>query len=162
MSLFVGRRNPRLKDLGLTRAWEASWPSAPLDLSPRWLGRGRSWRDAGGRIEAWHHAAAEASGLPSAKRRLITTAVVASWLPGEARRACASEGGRAVAARWRRGPWWIRIPDAEVIGRFARPWPTLLKSNRAQPVRINFRSILPRPFFGGRRLSAASAAWNNT
>lgn len=97
-----------------------------LDLSPQMLAVARV-RDADGRIAAWHHAAAEASGLPEASFDLLTLQYVCHELPAAATRAVLAE-----AARLLRPGGVIALvdqdPESAVIRRLPAPIGTLLKS----------------------------------
>jgi SAM-dependent methyltransferase len=97
-----------------------------LDLSPQMLAVARV-RDPEGRIAAWHHAAAEATGLEGGAYDLITLQFVCHELPAEATRAVLRE-----AARLLRPGGVIALvdqdPDSEVIRRLPAPIATLLKS----------------------------------
>ena len=97
-----------------------------LDLSPQMLAVARV-RDADGRIAAWHHAAAEATGLEAAAYDLITLQFVCHELPAAATRAVLRE-----AARLLRPGGVIALvdqdPDSAVIRRLPAPIATLLKS----------------------------------
>jgi SAM-dependent methyltransferase len=75
----------------------------------------------------WHHAAAEATGLPSAAYDLITLQFVCHELPAEATRAVLQEAARLL----RPGGVIAQVdqdPDSEVIRRLPAPIATLLKS----------------------------------
>ncbi|MFM1800199.1 MAG: hypothetical protein RLZZ117_2477 [Cyanobacteriota bacterium] len=75
----------------------------------------------------WHHAAAEATGLPSAAYDLITLQFVCHELPAEATRAVLREAARLL----RPGGVIAQVdqdPDSEVIRRLPAPIATLLKS----------------------------------
>ncbi len=97
-----------------------------LDLSPQMLAVARV-RDSQGRIRRWHHAAAEASGLPAASVDLITLQFVCHELPASATRAVLRE-----AARLLRPGGVVALvdqdPDSAVIRRLPAPIATLLKS----------------------------------
>jgi SAM-dependent methyltransferase len=97
-----------------------------LDLSPQMLAVARV-RDPEGRIAAWHHAAAEDSGLEGGAYDLITLQFVCHELPADATRAVLRE-----AARLLRPCGVIGLvdqdPDSEVIRRLPAPIATLLKS----------------------------------
>jgi ubiquinone/menaquinone biosynthesis C-methylase UbiE len=97
-----------------------------LDLSPQMLAVARA-RDPEGRIRGWHHAAAEASGLPAAAFDLITLQFVCHELPADATRAVLAE-----AARLLRPGGVVALvdqdPDSAVIRRLPAPIATLLKS----------------------------------
>jgi len=97
-----------------------------LDLSAQMLAVAKV-RDSDRRIAAWHHAAAEASGLDAASYDLITLQFVFHELPGETSRAVLRE-----AARLLRPGGVIALvdqdPDSEVIRRLPAPIATLLKS----------------------------------
>ena len=97
-----------------------------LDLSPQMLAVARV-RDRDSRIAAWHHAAAEATGLPPASVDLITLQFVCHELPAEATRAVLAE-----AARLLRPGGVIALvdqdPESAVIRRLPAPIATLLKS----------------------------------
>lgn len=97
-----------------------------LDLSPEMLAVARV-RDASQEIHTWHHAAAEATGLPDACVDLITLQFVCHELPAHATRAVLAE-----AARLLRSPGVIALvdqdPGSAVIRRLPAPIATLLKS----------------------------------
>jgi ubiquinone/menaquinone biosynthesis C-methylase UbiE len=97
-----------------------------LDLSPQMLAVARV-RDAQGCIAAWHHAAAESTGLPAAGFDLITLQYVCHELPAHASRAVLAE-----AARLLRPGGVIALvdqdPQSAVIRRLPAPIGTLLKS----------------------------------
>ncbi len=97
-----------------------------LDLSPQMLAVARV-RDAQGRIAAWHHAAAEATGLPAQSFDLVTLQYVCHELPASATRAVLAE-----AARLLRPGGVIALvdqdPESAVIRRLPAPIGTLLKS----------------------------------
>ena len=97
-----------------------------LDLSPEMLAVARV-RDAERRIQAWHHAPAEATGLPSAAFDLVTLQFVCHELPQSATRAVLAE-----AARLLRPGGVIALvdqdPGSAVIRRLPAPIATLLKS----------------------------------
>jgi SAM-dependent methyltransferase len=97
-----------------------------LDLSPQMLAVAKV-RDAGGAIAAWHHAAAEASGLPAAGFDLVTLQFVCHELPADATCAVLRE-----AARLLRPGGVIALvdqdPGSETIRRLPAPIATLLKS----------------------------------
>ncbi len=97
-----------------------------LDLSPQMLAVARV-RDSEGRIAAWHHAAAEATGLPAASYDLITLQFVCHELPATATRAVLAEAARLL----RPGGVLALVdqdPDSAVIRRLPAPIATLLKS----------------------------------
>ncbi len=97
-----------------------------LDLSPQMLAVARV-RDPEGRIAAWHHAAAEATGLAAGGYDLITLQFVCHELPAEATRAVLREAFRLL----RPGGVVALVdqdPDSEVIRRLPAPIATLLKS----------------------------------
>jgi SAM-dependent methyltransferase len=97
-----------------------------LDLSPQMLAVARA-RDPEGRIRAWHHATAEASGLPAATFDLITLQFVCHELPADATRAVLVETARLL----RPGGVVALVdqdPESEVIRRLPAPIATLLKS----------------------------------
>lgn len=103
-----------------------------LDLSPQMLAVARA-REAerpageGSPITRWHHAAAEATGLPSGAYDLITLQFVCHELPAEATRAVLAEAHRLL----RPGGVIAQVdqdPDSEVIRRLPAPIATLLKS----------------------------------
>ncbi|MDM7953933.1 MAG: class I SAM-dependent methyltransferase [Cyanobium sp. CZS 25K] len=97
-----------------------------LDLSPQMLAVARV-RDPEGRIRAWHHAAAEATGLPAADFDLITLQFVCHELPASATRAVLAEADRLL----RPGGVVALVdqdPDSDVIRRLPAPIATLLKS----------------------------------
>jgi ubiquinone/menaquinone biosynthesis C-methylase UbiE len=97
-----------------------------LDLSPQMLAVARV-RDPQGRIEAWHHAAAEATGLPAAGFDLITLQFVCHELPAGATRAVLAEAARLL----RPGGVLAMVdqdPQSETIRSMPAPLATLLKS----------------------------------
>jgi ubiquinone/menaquinone biosynthesis C-methylase UbiE len=97
-----------------------------LDLSPQMLAVARV-RDAGGRIHAWHHATAEATGLPDACCDLITLQFLCHELPADATRAVLREAARLL----RPGGVLAQVdqdPDSAVIRAMPAPLATLLKS----------------------------------
>lgn len=97
-----------------------------LDLSPQMLAVAKV-RDTAGLIQAWHHAAAEATGLPSASQDLITLQFVCHELPQEATRAVLAEAFRLL----RPGGVIALVdqdPESAVIRRLPAPIATLLKS----------------------------------
>ena len=111
-----------------------------LDLSPEMLAVARV-RDDGGRIRAWHHAAAEASGLPAASFDLITLQFVCHELPSDATRAILREMARLL----RPGGVLALVdqdPDSAVIRRLPAPIATLLKSTEPY-LEAYFRLDLP-------------------
>jgi len=97
-----------------------------LDLAPHMLAVARV-RDPQGRIAAWHHSPAEATGLPAGSYDLITLQFVCHELPADATRAVLHE-----AARLLRPGGVVALvdqdPDSEVIRRLPAPIATLLKS----------------------------------
>lgn len=97
-----------------------------LDLSPEMLAVARV-RDSAGRIHAWHHAAAETTGLADASFDLITLQFVCHELPQSATRAVLAE-----ACRLLRPGGVIALvdqdPGSAVIRRLPAPIATLLKS----------------------------------
>lgn len=97
-----------------------------LDLSPHMLAVARV-RDRDGCIHAWHHAAAEATGLPAQSVDLITLQFVCHELPGAATLAVLQE-----AARLLRPGGVVALvdqdPDSAVIRSLPAPIATLLKS----------------------------------
>ncbi len=97
-----------------------------LDLSPEMLAVARV-RDGQRRIQAWHHAPAEATGLPAASVDLVTLQFVCHELPQSATRAVLAE-----AARLLRPGGVIALvdqdPGSAVIRRLPAPIATLLKS----------------------------------
>lgn len=98
--------------------------SAPL--SPAMLAVARV-RDSGSRIQAWHHAAAEDTGLADASFDLVTLQFVCHELPQAATRAVLAE----VARLLRPGGVIALVdqdPDSAVIRRLPAPIATLLKS----------------------------------
>jgi len=133
-SVGVGTRT--LKDWLEARQGEAVVVEG-LDLSPPMLAVARA-REAeragapgsiaeGSPITVWHHAAAEATGLPSGAYDLITLQFVCHELPGEATRAVLAEAARLL----RPGGVIVQVdqdPDSEVIRRLPAPIATLLKS----------------------------------
>jgi len=112
-----------------------------LDLSPQMLAVARV-RDDRGRIAAWHHAAAEATGLESGVFDLITLQFVCHELPGAATCAVLRE-----AARLLRPGGVIAVvdqdPDSEVIRRLPAPIATLLKST--EPYLEEYLCAAPPP-----------------
>nr|WP_225867125.1 class I SAM-dependent methyltransferase [Cyanobium sp. PCC 7001] len=97
-----------------------------VDLSPHMLAVARV-RDADGEIVAWHHAAAEATGLPDASVDLITLQFVCHELPAAATAAVLRESARLL----RPGGVIALVdqdPDSAVIRRLPAPIATLLKS----------------------------------
>ena len=108
-----------------------------LDLSPQMLAVARareleralateSGSDATA-ITAWHHAAAEATGLPGGAYDLITLQFVCHELPAQATQAVFAEAARLL----RPGGVIAQVdqdPDSEVIRRLPAPIATLLKS----------------------------------
>jgi len=97
-----------------------------LDLSPQMLAVARV-RDPEGRIAAWHHAAAESTGLEGDAYDLITLQFVCHELPAGATRAVLREAARLLH------PGGVialvdQDPDSEVIRRLPAPIATLLKS----------------------------------
>jgi ubiquinone/menaquinone biosynthesis C-methylase UbiE len=97
-----------------------------LDLSPEMLAVARV-RDTAGRIYAWHHAAAEATGLADASFDLITLQFVCHELPQAATRAVLAESARLL----RPGGVIALVdqdPGSAVIRRLPAPIATLLKS----------------------------------
>ena len=127
-----------------------------LDLSPQMLAVARV-RDPEGRIAAWHHAAAEATGLEAGAYDLITLQFVCHELPGEATCAVLRE-----AARLLRPGGVIAVvdqdPDSEVIRRLPAPIATLLKSTEPyleDYFRLDFPAALQAAGFHGVRSQAA-------
>lgn len=97
-----------------------------LDLSPQMLAVARV-RDPEGRIAAWHHAAAEATGLPTAGFDLITLQFLCHELPAGATRAVLAEAARLL----RPGGVLAMVdqdPESETIRAMPAPLATLLKS----------------------------------
>jgi len=97
-----------------------------LDLSAPMLAVARV-RDREGRIAAWHHAAAEASGLAAGSFDLITLQFVCHELPQSATLAVLAEVGRLL----RPGGTVALVdqdPQSSVIRRLPAPIATLLKS----------------------------------
>ncbi len=97
-----------------------------LDLSPQMLAVARV-RDAAGRITAWHHGAAEATGLPAASFDLITAQFLCHELPGHASRAVLVEAARLL----RPGGVLALVdqdPEADVIRAMPPALATLLKA----------------------------------
>lgn len=136
----VGVGTLALKDW-LERREGADGAVEGLDLSPQMLAVARV-RDAAGRIRAWHHAAAEATGLPGDSFDLITLQFVCHELPAEATRAVLEE-----AARLLRPGGVVALvdqdPDSAVIRRLPAPIATLLKST--EPYLEEYFSLdLPR------------------
>lgn len=133
-SVGVGTR--ALKDWLEARQGEAVAVEG-LDLSPPMLAVARA-REAeragspasqqeGSPIRVWHHAAAEATGLPSGAYDLITLQFVCHELPAAATRAVLAEAARLL----RPGGVIAQVdqdPDSEVIRRLPAPIATLLKS----------------------------------
>ena len=97
-----------------------------LDLSPEMLAVARG-RDTAGRICAWHHAAAGATGLAAASFVLITLQFVCHELPQAATRAVLAESARLL-----RPGGVIALVDQDpglaVTRRLPAPIATLLKS----------------------------------
>jgi ubiquinone/menaquinone biosynthesis C-methylase UbiE len=97
-----------------------------LDLSPQMLAVAKV-RDTAGLIQAWHHAAAEATELPTASQDLITLQFVCHELPQDAPRAVLAEAFRLL-----RPDGVIALvdqdPQSAVIRRLPAPIATLLKS----------------------------------
>lgn len=127
-----------------------------LDLSPQMLAVARV-RDPEGCIAAWHHAAAEATGLDTGAYDLITLQFVCHELPGEATCAVLRE-----AARLLRPGGVIAVvdqdPDSEVIRRLPAPIATLLKSTEPyleDYFRLDFPAALQAAGFHGVRREAA-------
>ncbi len=97
-----------------------------LDLSPEMLAVARV-RDSGSRIHAWHHAAAEGTGLAEASFDLVTLQFVCHELPQTATRAVLAESARLL----RPGGVIALVdqdPGSAVIRRLPVPIATLLKS----------------------------------
>jgi SAM-dependent methyltransferase len=97
-----------------------------LDLSPHMLAVARV-RDSQGRIDAWHHAAAEDTGLPEAGFDLITLQFVCHELPAAATRAVLREAARLL----RPGGVVAMVdqdPQSQTIRAMPPPLATLLKS----------------------------------
>ena len=97
-----------------------------LDLSPQMLAVARV-RDDRGRIAAWHHAAAEATGLRTASFDLVTLQFMCHELPASATRAVLAE----VARLLRPGGVVALVdqdPESDLIRRLPAPIGTLLKS----------------------------------
>ena len=97
-----------------------------LDLSPYMLAVAKV-RDGDSRIAAWHHAAAEATGLESGSYDLITLQFVCHELPADASRAVLREAARLL----RLGGVIALVdqdPESELIRRLPAPVATLLKS----------------------------------
>lgn len=97
-----------------------------LDLSPQMLAVARV-RDPDSRIDAWHHAAAEATGLPEASFDLITLQFVCHELPASATHAVLEEAARLL----RPGGVLAMVdqdPQSETIRAMPAPLATLLKS----------------------------------
>ncbi|NQV11500.1 MAG: class I SAM-dependent methyltransferase [Cyanobacteria bacterium] len=121
----VGVGTLALKDW-LDARERASVAVSGLDLSPQMLAVARV-RDADGRIQAWHHAAAEASGLPAESVDLITGQFLCHELPAAATHAVLAE-----AARLLRPGGVVALvdqdPESEVIRAMPAPLATLLKS----------------------------------
>jgi ubiquinone/menaquinone biosynthesis C-methylase UbiE len=127
-----------------------------LDLSPQMLAVARV-RDAGGRIRAWHHAAAEASGLPEAGFDLITLQFLCHELPSEATRAVLREAFRLL----RPGGVLVQVdqdPDSTVIRSMPAPLATLLKSTEpylADYFRLDMGAAFAEAGFGAIRRVAS-------
>jgi SAM-dependent methyltransferase len=105
---------------------------------------------------AWHHGAAEATGLPAAAYDLITLQFVCHELPQSATRAVLAE-----AARLLRTGGVIALvdqdPDSEVIRRLPAPIATLLKSTEPyleDYFRLDLAAALQAAGFGDVRRSA--------
>lgn len=127
-----------------------------LDLSPQMLAVARV-RDGEGRIAAWHHAAAEDTGLQSGAYDLITLQFVCHELPQAATTAVLAE-----AARLLRPGGVIAVvdqdPDSEVIRRLPAPIATLLKSTEPyleDYFRLDFPAALQAAGFREVRREAA-------
>ncbi|MFN6133386.1 MAG: class I SAM-dependent methyltransferase, partial [Synechococcaceae cyanobacterium] len=126
-----------------------------LDLSAQMLAVAKV-RDADNRIAAWHHAAAEATGLETASYDLITLQFVFHELPADASRAVLRE-----AARLLRPGGVIALvdqdPDSEVIRRLPAPIATLLKSTEPyleDYFRLDLPAALEEAGFGAVRREA--------
>jgi SAM-dependent methyltransferase len=127
-----------------------------LDLSPQMLAVARV-RDAGGRVHAWHHAAAEATGLAAASFDLITAQFLCHELPASATRAVLAEALRLL----RPGGVLALVdqdPAAKAIRAMPPPLATLLKSTEPY-LEDYFRLDLPAAlseagFVGLRRVAS--------
>ena len=112
-----------------------------LDLSPQMLAVAQV-RDGNGLVSAWHHAAAEQTGLASASVDLITLQFVCHELPSAATYAVLAE-----AARLLRPGGVIALvdqdPESAVIRRLPAPIATLLKSTEPY-LEDYFRLDLPQ------------------
>ena len=111
-----------------------------LDLSAQTLAVARV-RDGEHRIQAWHHAPAEVTGLPAASFDLITLQFVCHELPQSATRAVLAEGARLL----RPGGVIALVdqdPGSAVIRRLLAPIATLLKSTEPY-LQEYFRLDLP-------------------
>jgi SAM-dependent methyltransferase len=97
-----------------------------LDLSPQMLAVARV-RDPESRIRRWHHAAAEATGLPAVSVDLITLQFVCHELPASATLAVLREAARLLRPK---GVLALvdQDPDSAVIRQLPAPIATLLKS----------------------------------
>jgi SAM-dependent methyltransferase len=125
MGCSVGVGTQALKDWLEERQGEEVMVEG-LDLAPQMLAVARV-RDPDRRIAAWHHAAAEATGLPTASFDLITLQFVCHELPAAATRAVLAEAARLL----RPGGVLALVdqdPDSELIRRLPAPIATLLKS----------------------------------
>ncbi len=127
-----------------------------LDLSPQMLAVAKV-RDRDGRIRAWHHAAAEASGLPPDSYDLITLQFVCHELPSPATRAVLRE-----AARLLRPGGVVALvdqdPESAVIRAMPAPLATLLKSTEPyleDYFRLDLAAALAEAGFGGIRRIAS-------
>ncbi|MFQ6537998.1 MULTISPECIES: class I SAM-dependent methyltransferase [Aphanothece] len=136
---LAGRRVSEVLDMGCSvgvgtlalKRWLDAREGRPvavsgLDLSPQMLAVARV-RDPEGLVCSWHHAAAEASGLPGASVDLITLQFVCHELPAQATRAVLRESARLL----RPGGVIALVdqdPDSAVIRRLPAPIATLLKS----------------------------------
>ena len=97
-----------------------------LDLSPQMLAVARV-RDTSELIHQWHHACAEATGLPTASFDLITGQLLCHELPAEATRSVLAEAFRLL----RPGGVFAVVdqdPEAKAIRDMTPPLATLLKS----------------------------------
>jgi ubiquinone/menaquinone biosynthesis C-methylase UbiE len=126
-----------------------------LDLSPHMLAVAKV-RDSAGEIAAWHHAAAEATGLPAASVDLITLQFVCHELPAAATAAVLRESARLL----RPGGVIALVdqdPDSAVIRRLPAPIATLLKSTEPyleDYFRLDLPAALRQAGFGAVRSQA--------
>jgi SAM-dependent methyltransferase len=128
-----------------------------LDLSPQMLAVARV-RDRQGRIHAWHHAAAEATGLATASFDLITLQFLAHELPTAATHAVLRESVRLLR------PGGVvavvdQDPESAVIRAMPAPLATLLKSTEPyleEYFKLDLAAALATAGFTGIRRQACS------